>query len=175
MNFYFFNVENGHEIRDVNSTANLTQYGPYVYRETRRKEDLTHGGADGLYYNTYYAYQFDQEKTNELDCFNGKSQTCSDQDTIKLLNPILAMLGPILPKLTTLICEALPEILPDFVDNWCNDTITDLEKKIIETINQELDPTKPIAPKDDLIFETTVNNILYQVNHLQLYTASWSI
>ena len=170
MNFHFFNVENAQQVRDVGSKPHLTQYGPYAYREVRRKENMTHYGANSLYFRTYFSYTFDQEKTNELNCFNNKNTPCSDQDEIVVLNPIIAMFGQLLPKLMTDICELLPGFLQNgTIANWCPTMISVLEIPIINAINKKLDGTQ--AAKDDLIFTTTPDELLYTVNYVLMYIA----
>ena len=161
MNFHFLNVENGVEVRKGTHKPNLTQYGPYAYRETRRKENLTHGGANSLYYKNYYAYEFDPVKTQELNCINGKEQACSDQDVIHVLNPIIAMIGPLLPELPDLVCNLITSI--DAIK--CKAALNFLDTQIVSQINDKLDGTQ--SEQDDLIFSTTVDSILYQVSTKQ--------
>ena len=158
MNFHFLNVENGVEVRKGTQKPNLTQYGPYAYRETRRKENLTHGGANSLYYKNYYAYEFDPVKTQELNCINGKEHGCSDQDVIHVLNPIIAMIGPLLPEIPDLVCNLVTSIPAA----QCKLALTAVDKQIVSAINRELDGNQ--SEQDDLIFSTTVDNILYQVS-----------
>ena len=164
MNFHFFNVDNGYNVREGIAKPRLTQYGPYAYREIRRKENLTHGGANSLYYKTYYSYAFDQGKTNELNCYNAKDEPCSDQDTVYVLNPIVAMIGPLLPELSEKVCELLPSFLEDnaLVDKVCKAALSGLESMVVDRINEVLDGTQNI--QDDLIFNTTVDKILYSVS-----------
>ena len=163
MNFHFFNVENGENVREGIGRPQLTQYGPYAYREVRRKEDLTHGGANSLYYNTYFSYAFDQDKTNELNCFNGKDKPCSDDDILYVLNPIVAMIGPLLPELSDKVCELLPSFLSDNILAYkaCKAALSTLESLVVKRINEVLDGSQNV--KDDLVFETTVDEILYSV------------
>ena len=169
MNFHFFNVENGLDVRGMAAKPNLTQYGPYAYREVRRKENLTHGGANSLYYNNYYSYVFDQEKTNDLRCYNGKGNSCSDQDSISVLNPIIAMIGPLLPELGDKICGLLPFIQEEGqIFKLCSAALSKVvEEQMAPAINEKLNGTQ--SAKDDLIFNTTVDEILYQVYEARLY------
>ena len=163
MNFHFLNVKNGYDVREGKAKPVLTQYGPYAYREVRRKENLTHGGANSLYYKTYYSYSFDQEKTNELNCQNGKDEPCSDHDTLYVLNPIVAMIGPLLPELSDKVCELLPDFLAEniLVHEACKAALSGLESMVVKAINKKLDGSQ--NDKDDLIFKTTVDEILYSV------------
>ena len=64
MKFYFFAVDNPDEV-SAGERPNVTEVGPYVYRETRRKEDLLTVDNDKLYYSTYMEYHFDQVKHNK--------------------------------------------------------------------------------------------------------------
>ena len=158
MNFHFLNVENGIEVRNGNQKPNLTQYGPYAYRETRRKENLTHGGANSLYYKNYYAYEFDPIKTQELNCYNGREEACSDQDVIHVLNPIIAMIGPLLPEIPDLVCNLITSI-PEVT---CKLALNAVDSQIVGAINHKLDGNQ--LEQDDLIFSTTVDGILYSVS-----------
>ncbi len=63
MKFYFFAVDNPDEV-SAGERPNVTEVGPYVYRETRRKEDLLTVDNDKLYYSTYMEYHFDQVNKN---------------------------------------------------------------------------------------------------------------
>ena len=160
MNFHFFNVENGPGVRS-GSKPNLTQYGPYAYKEVMRKDDLTFGGADSLYYNKYTSYTFDPEKSAELQCFNGKGTPCSDDDEIMVLNPILAIIGPVLPELSDLICQKIPLIHDNIVTlEACKLAFNMFEKKQVDKINENLESPEP---ENDLIFKTTVAEFLFEV------------
>ena len=78
MAFNMYHVENPDEI--VNGAKpNLTEIGPFVYRETREKKDVNES-SDGCSVKVaqFKMYEFDQEKTNEL-CPN-----CGDARTRKL-------------------------------------------------------------------------------------------
>ena len=61
MKLYFLTVDNPEEVSNGDK-PNVTEIGPYVYRETRRKEDILEVDADRLYYSTYMEYHFDQVK-----------------------------------------------------------------------------------------------------------------
>ena len=78
MAFNMYHVENPDEI--VNGAKpNLTEIGPFVYRETREKKNVNES-SDGCSVKVaqFKMYEFDQEKTNEL-CPN-----CGDARTRKL-------------------------------------------------------------------------------------------
>ena len=162
MNFHFLNVDNGVEVRK-GSKPKLTQHGPYAYREVMRKDDLTHGGANSLYYNKYMAYTFDPEKSAELGCFNGEGTACSDNDAIRVLNPIIALIGPILPELSDLICQKIPLIHDNIITfELCKSALDMFEHRQVEKINANL--TDNPEPKDDLIMQTTVSEFLFEVS-----------
>ena len=164
MNFHFFNVENGKGVR-AGSKPNLTQYGPYAYKEVMRKENLTHGGANSLYYKKYMSYTFDPDKSAELGCYNGKNSPCSDNDTIMVLNPIVAIIGPILPELSDLICQKIPLIHDNIITfELCKTALNLFESSQVTEINNYLTEAHlDENPKDDLIMETTVAEFLFEV------------
>ena len=94
MNFRFFNVENPQEIKK-GIKPKVREIGPYVYRETRRKENILELDGEHLQYATYMAYEFDQEKTNSEGCeYNGGH--CTKDDNITIINPMLLAIGEIL-------------------------------------------------------------------------------
>ena len=100
--YYFFNVENPDEIKD-GKKPNVTQYGPYVYQEHRRKEDIVRIGDDKISYGQYMEYIFDEEETQRSGCFNGKDGSpCKKTDLVHVLN---------LPLVTVVdLIESLPPI-----------------------------------------------------------------
>ena len=65
--YYFFHVNNPQEILQ-GGTPNLTEVGPYVYQETRKKQNVVPLGDDELLYGQYISYHFDAEKTQSENC-----------------------------------------------------------------------------------------------------------
>ena len=78
MAFNMYHVENPDDIIN-GAKPNLTEIGPFVYRETRVKKNISES-ADGcsIQVAQYKAYEFDQEKTDEL------CKTCGDARTREL-------------------------------------------------------------------------------------------
>jgi hypothetical protein len=60
MKFYFFNVDNAANVTLFGEKPFLSEKGPYVYKENRRKEDLLTVDGDKLHYSQYMDYTFDQ-------------------------------------------------------------------------------------------------------------------
>ena len=75
------------------------------------------------------------------------------------------MIGPVLPELGDKICELLLSSLDEdsTILKACKAALSILEHQIVKTINEKLDPSKGISTQDDLIFNTTVDKILYSV------------
>ena len=79
MAFNMYHVENPDDV--VNGARpNLTEIGPFVYRETREKKNISES-PDGCSIKAaqYKAYEFDLDKTNEL-C----GDVCGDARTREL-------------------------------------------------------------------------------------------
>jgi len=138
MDFHFFNVENAEGIKKGDKPK-LKEIGPYVYKEIREKRNVTNVSEDLIYYNEYRAYVYDQEATDKKQCKNKEGQSCSAQDTVSILNPVLALLNYGL--------SALPANLPPLYKGFL--------KSIVDPWVANLDKT------DDLIFTKPVNDILY--------------
>ena len=68
MKFYFFNVDNAADVVSKGAKPFLSEKGPYVYKETRRKEDLLTVDGDKLHYSTYMDYTFDKVSFNFKLC-----------------------------------------------------------------------------------------------------------
>ena len=65
INFYFFNVTNAQQFIDKSVAPNVSQIGPYVYREIRNKTDieLINAGAT-LRYRQQKLFVFDANKSH---------------------------------------------------------------------------------------------------------------
>ena len=67
--YYFFHVNNPEEILQ-GGKPNLTEVGPYVYKETRKKQNVIPLGDDELLYGQYISFHFDSEKTRSENCIH---------------------------------------------------------------------------------------------------------
>jgi hypothetical protein len=66
MQLYIMSVSNPGEV--VNGARpQVVEHGPYVYRETRRKENILNVEVDKLHYGAYMDYTFDQVKTLTIE------------------------------------------------------------------------------------------------------------
>ena len=73
------------------SKPRLTQYGPYVYREHRVKQDISRIGEDKIFYGQHMEYIFDEKETQNSGCFNGKDEPCKKTDLVNVINvPLIA-------------------------------------------------------------------------------------
>lgn len=149
MMFKFLTVENRLDVRDKGAKAKLVEAGPYAYKEIRRKQDIANGGANSMFYNEYRSYSYDQGKTDAEGCkYNGT--TCSKDDKIVILNPIIALVGAMWPK------------IPDEITiNGMTIDISPYKPLLVGIINAKLDGSQAI--EDDLFFETSVDEILFKV------------
>ena len=123
MKYYMFNVDNPEEIKQ-GARPKVTEYGPYVYREYRRKDEVTPIGQDKLSYGQQMEYVFDAEETHRSNCFNGQDGVpCDKTDKVLVINSPLAgaidMLHdlPPIPIQHNGINTTLPSILFHILDS----------------------------------------------------------
>ena len=93
--FRFFTVTNSDEVTKNGAKPNLTEVGPYAYKEVRRKEDIFMADNDKIQFGQYYEYHFDKAETDASNCVNSKGLSdCNDTDEIKVLNgALMAVVG----------------------------------------------------------------------------------
>ena len=65
--YYFFHVNNPDDIKS-GGKPNLTEVGPYIYKETRIKQNVVPLGDDELVYGQYVKYDFDLKRTENEGC-----------------------------------------------------------------------------------------------------------
>ena len=153
MQFRFFNVTNPDKIK-MGEKPEVKEVGPYVYVETRRKEDIFAVGDDQINYAQYYAYSFDGEKTTEFGC-----PGCTDQDEIVVINPFMLIL--------TQLLSAAPDkwkTLGDVANNFgLNETfVTDL---VVANLPEDLEAFKPIIVSAiQKLFELPIPDYLDSLN-----------
>ena len=145
--YYFFHVTNPDEILDGN-TPNLTEVGPYVYKETRKKQNVIPLGDDELQYGQYIRYDFDLERTQSEGCLHPVTGLpCRKSDVLTVINaPLVGVLN---------IIESLPdfeiELLPGF-------TFT-IKGFLYDLINQKV--LTGDEYKDEVFHEYAVDDILW--------------
>ena len=169
--YYIFHVENPDEIKE-GKKPQVTQFGPYVYQEYRKKEDIANVGLDQIFYGQYMEYIFDEEETHRSGCFNGKEGTpCKKTDLVRVINvPLVAAVEMIksLPNIPlhyapfTNLPSTLLKILDSllFDQNWCE--------------------TRPMrnnltAHCDDLFYSATVDDLLWQGHNPGIITLLLSV
>jgi hypothetical protein len=93
--FRFFTVTNPDEVTKNGAKPNLTEVGPYAYKEVRRKEDIFEVDNDKIQFGQYYEYHFDKAETDASNCVNSTGHSdCNDTDEIKVLNgALMAVVG----------------------------------------------------------------------------------
>ena len=93
--FRFFTVTNPDEVTKNGAKPNLTEVGPYAYKEVRRKEDIFELDNDKIQFGQYYEYHFDKAETDNSGCVNATgSNDCNADDGIKVLNgALMAVVG----------------------------------------------------------------------------------
>lgn len=99
LKYYFFNVENPDEIKK-GAKANLTQVGPYVYKEIRKKQNIVPIGDEELLYGQFISYTFDLEQTLAQGCIGPDPEIdCSSRDNVTIINTVLVGMVDILNSL----------------------------------------------------------------------------
>ena len=93
--FRFFTVTNSDEVTKNGAKPNLTEVGPYAYKEVRRKEDIFMADNDKIQFGQYYEYHFDKTETDASGCVNATGHSdCNADDGIKVLNgALMAVVG----------------------------------------------------------------------------------
>ncbi len=69
----------------------LMEYGPYSFKETRIKEDITEVAGDRLRYGLYMGFEYDPEHTKALGCV-GPNGECTEDDEVLALNMAMTLL-----------------------------------------------------------------------------------
>ena len=153
--YYIWNVENPDEIKE-GKKPRLTQYGPYVYREHRIKEDIARIGYDKIFYGQHMEYIFDEKETQNSGCVNGKNEPCKKTDLVTVINvPLITAIDlikslppiPLHYKPFTTLPSALLKVLDFFLfdRNGC--------KIHGEHMSPLCDDLFYTAPVDDLLWQ----------------------
>ena len=154
--YYIFNVENPDEIKD-GEKPRVTQYGPYVYREHRKKEDIVRIGDDKISYGQYIEYFFDEEETQRSGCFNGKDGIpCKQTDLVHVIN---------IPLVTAVsLIESIPPIPLHVIPftNLKSALLIMLDLLLFDPKNCKVDGEKLSPFCDDLFYTATVDDLLWQ-------------
>ena len=183
MQFRFFNVTNPDKIKEGEKPI-VNEVGPYVYVETRRKEDIFAVGNDQINYAQYYAYSFDEAKTQEFGCTG-----CKDTDEITVINPFVLIAAQLIPSVVpskfqtvsdvakslglnqTYVVKLLEENLPDDLPLPIDLSVfvglifqADLSV-MIEGLNKAMQ-----NEGEDIIVKTTPDQILYSVSLVNFRT-----
>jgi len=83
MKFTFFNVENVDQVRDGSAKPNVTEIGPFAYKEVRRKENIL-SIQDEISFGSYIHYEFDQAESCE---------TCNIDTEVTVINPVMVIVS----------------------------------------------------------------------------------
>jgi len=112
MKFYMFHVENPVEVVTGTEMANLTEKGPYVYREVREKVNLTYGDSS-VNYAQYRHFEFEKG----LSC-----EGCDKTDEVRILNvPLLGAVHEIV-QLGSFSQNGAYNTITPTIDNTWNST-----------------------------------------------------
>ena len=154
--YYVFNVENPDEIKN-GSRPRVTQYGPYVYQEYRRKEDIVEIGEDKIFYGQYIEYVFDEKETQRSGCFNGQDGVpCKKTDNVQVINYSLVAIVDLIQSLPAILLPPNNTTLPSAI-------LTVLEMLLFPPgCKMHLDPPLNLTHCDDLFYNVTVDDLIWQ-------------
>ena len=120
--------------------------------ETRRKEDIFAVGNDQINYAQYYAYSFDEAKTEEFGC-NG----CKDTDEIVVINPFMLIIAQLMPDIKAQFgtVRDVAKVL-----NVTEDQVIDLLVEALSQVPNLPFPAETLAPSlTTLVFNLELNKI----------------
>ena len=156
--YYVFNVENPEDIKN-GGKPNVTQFGPYVYQEYRKKEDIARIGNDKIFYGQYIEYIFDEEETRRSGCYNGKvGEPCKKSDTVQVINAPLILANEIIQSLPKIPLEFKPfTTLPSFL-------LEAMDILLFDPFWCEIQPQRRNQTPhcDDLFYNAAVDDLLWQ-------------
>ena len=145
--------------------------------ETRRKEDIFAVGNDQINYAQYYAYSFDETKTEEFGCTG-----CKDTDEITVINPFVLIVAQLISSVVpsqfqkvsdvadslglnqtyviSLLEANLPVDLPLPIDTFVGLLFNADLSVMIEGLNKAIE-----NEGEDIIVNTTPDALLYSVSY----------
>merc|ERR1719348_928830 len=105
MKFTFFNVSNTEEVRAGTAKPQVNEVGPFIYREHRRKDDIT-TEDELISFGSYIAYEFDAEETSAA------CPGCTKETLVTVINPVMVIISDLLLQFELILPEVIhiPEI-----------------------------------------------------------------
>jgi len=162
MKFTFFNVENPDEVRAGTAKPNVTELGPFSYREVRRKENIL-SIQDEISFGSYIHYEFDEDESCEA---------CKIDTEVTVINPVMVIIG-------TLVEQAHETEWPDIKipGTEIEVNFNDYMDQILDLVAGALDGMVTASDCadnkfcDDLWLTATPDNMIFQGAHSGIITA----
>jgi len=159
MKFTFFQVLNADDVKNGVGKPNVTEIGPFSYRENRRKENIL-SIDDTITYGSYIDYVFDEGTSCEA---------CNNETEVTVINPVLIMvdwaIDDVLNNLAKMTILGLPiSSIPAGNGNNLYDVAEILLNKVAFDINTYINecdgPDSPYC--DSLLVTGTPDDLVFK-------------
>jgi len=162
MKFNFFKVLNPDEVRSGSAKPNVTELGPFSYREVREKQNIV-PVQETISYGSYIAYEFDREASCEQ---------CEFNTNVTVINPVIVMIDWALENIVAdlkgspiggIHITILGMTVDEFIDSVANDATADINTLIKrEEFYEDIVIT---GTPNDMIFEGVESGTLKALNY----------
>merc|ERR1711892_1444379 len=156
MKFTFFSVTNTAEVKAGTAKPNVTEIGPFSYREVREKTNIF-SIQDEISFGSYIHYEFDEAESCDA---------CKIDTEVTVINPVMVIIS-------TLLEDAHEMTWPDINIPGTPLTIQDAVELILDTIGTTLNlltlcdnqALVDLGLCDDMWLTATPDNMIFQGTH----------
>jgi len=162
MKFNFFRVLNPDEVRSGSAKPNVSELGPFSYREVREKQNIVQV-QETISYGSYIAYEFDREASCE---------ECEFNTQVTVINPVIVMIDWALENIVSdlqgspiggFFIKILGMTVDEFIDSVANDITADINTLIKR--DEFHDDIVITGTPNDMIFEGVESGTLKALNY----------
>jgi len=162
MKFNFFKVLNAEDVK-LGGRPQVTELGPFSYREVREKQNIVQV-QETISYGSYIAYEFDREASCE---------ECEFNTNVTVINPVIVMIDYTLEKIVAdlkgspiggVYIKILGMTVDEFIDSVVNDVIESINKLIKMEDTDMYDDIVITGTPNDMIFEGVKSGTLMALN-----------